>query len=249
MTLILRTWPGAAISILLALGGCATLGSEPASAAPLSRDEPRYDGTCGNLSDVVHVIYAEGRIVDTWASRCDLEADKGVAAAKELASRDLACATSEIAAEVSAVDSVVVIAEGCGRRAAYYYALVGYDSSRAIPGYEGREVEGRIHFLTRLTPERAPAALAAVNAFVARTRSRPVSNLLALYVSLLQSASRDLRCATDELVPELVYVSGSVRTPVVEGCGVRATWLPINIGKAVYVLSALLPLDALSRRH
>jgi hypothetical protein len=232
--------------LCVCLCGCAVTLTSQAEGAP-TRSRPQNDGTCGNLSNVVNVLWVEGQI-STWPARCDTTTAHELAQARLLAARDLACAPDMLSVYTSAIDGDLIVAEGCERRAAYFYFTAGYDSSRNLPGYEGYDVWTNIHLLTRLTPERATAALAGVNAFIASTHTKPnmpsADDLIHLYVDLLQSAARDLDCSVEEIVPFFVPMSPSKRIPVAEGCGARATYLPVGYGKSIFLLSALLHLSS-----
>lgn len=226
------------LAIAVGLFGCAPVLANATAATP----SPQDDGTCGNLENVVNVLWVEGRVT-TWPSRCDRESLMAVAAARQLAASDLACAISDVKAAASAVDARVLVAEGCGRRAAYFFYTAGYDRSRSIPNYEGRSVYSHIHLVTRTTPERAAAALAGVNAFIARTGTKAnmpsADDYLTPYMKLVEAGARDLRCPTGDVVPMLSRVSSSTQVPVAECAGSRATYLPIGFGTPVLLLSSL----------
>ena len=229
------------------LAGCAQT-SAVTTAPPAAPGAPvANDGTCGNLDNVVNIMWAEGD-VSSWPMGCDREVARGLAAARTLGARDLGCAADQVDARANPIDQYVLVAECNGRRAAYFYFTAGYGETRNLPGYERRRVEARTHLLTRLTPERATAALRAVNAFITTSgqqRNMPsAEELLARYVPLLEAAAHDLRCSASDIVPSLLHLNPSMRQPVAEGCGVRATYLPIAWGQPVLILSQRLRIDA-----
>jgi hypothetical protein len=227
--------------------GCAPALANATDATPTPTPSMQDDGTCGNLENVVNVLWVEGRVT-TWPSRCDRETAISLTAARELAARDLACPIDAVNTAASAVDARIRVAEGCGRRAAYFFYTAGYDRSRSIPNYEGHTVYSHIHLLTRMTPERAAAALAGVNAFIARTGTKANSpsadDYLTLYTKLVEAGARDLHCPTGDVIPMLSRLSPSAQVPVAEGSGFRATYLPIGFGNPVLLLSSVVRIAA-----
>jgi hypothetical protein len=124
--------------------------------------------------------------------------------------------------------------EACGRHSAYVAVERSVTTSGA-PGHEGRCLVMETVRFVRLDGDPAaaiermdatyngpqPAADSHESVFGSVENVSRVRN----WGALVDQASKDLACPRDELVPGF-WASGRTTTPIAEGCGQRATYLP-----------------------
>jgi hypothetical protein len=124
--------------------------------------------------------------------------------------------------------------QACGHRGAYV-AVERDVTTSAAPGHEGQCLMMETLRYVRLDgdPARAieqmdtsyngplPAASSQERIFASPENVSSVRN----WTALLDQASRDLACPRDEVVPGF-WARGRTTTPVADGCGQRATYLP-----------------------
>lgn len=179
-----------------------------------------------------------------------------LAALADQASRDLGCLASAVRA--SRRSEHVYAVEACGKQGVYL-AVTRQGMTEAAPGFEGTRVW--LH-MTRFVPistgdgdrvleslslsaapsitstrwyYEVPAQGSANDAAEARTALRP-------WILLNEQGARDLSCPRGATVVELRRI-GRDATPIAEGCGKRAVYLPARGRPPVFDLASIVPVN------
>ncbi len=163
------------------------------------------------------------------------------------AGRDFACPTSQV--RVSRPSRAYAwLAEGCGHRAAY----VDVDrvvQTTALEGHPNRCVRLQTTHFVRLDGPIVPA----LERFDAENPGPPSAmgqaydahfagsaGYVAQWAALQEAGARDLSCARADVVPGF-WRDGRTTTPVAEGCGQRAVYLPGSSAPFVLASKVALP--------